>query len=213
MKPHRRQSGVTLVEVAVATSLVAVVLVASLETLGGAMRTMRETSVQVDAHSLLERMMAETLSVPFEDPDGNATGLGIEADEPGSPTDRLAFDDLDDFTGFARSPPEDRNGTVLPGYDGWSQEWRVRYVGGEADISGVVANISSDEGLRRVWVEVVSPAGETTRLYAFRSRYGAADAVAPFDAERVTTIEATIVVADSATVIRSATPTNLAETP
>lgn len=50
-------------------------------------------------------MMAEALRLPFEDPDGNTSGLGIESDEPTQPTDRLALDDLDDFENLTRSPP------------------------------------------------------------------------------------------------------------
>ncbi|MEO0531911.1 MAG: hypothetical protein AAF266_15255, partial [Planctomycetota bacterium] len=199
--------------VVVATSLVAVVLVASLETLGGSMRTMRETTSQVDAHALAERMMAEVLRLPFEDPDGNTDGLGRELDEPPTPVDRLSFDDLDDYADLTVSPPEERDGTAVPGYDGWSQTWRVRYAADEADGTGTIPVAASDEGIRRVYVEVVSPSGQSTELYALRSKYGPADAVAPFDAERVTAVQATIVVDGAAAVTRSAVPTNLAEAP
>lgn len=213
MNVYQRQRGVTLVEVAVATTLVAVVLVASLETLGGAMRTMRETTSQTNAKSLLQQMMAEVLSVSLEDPDGNTSGLGPEADEPSSPTDRLAFDDLDDFDGFTRSPPEDREGVALPGYTGWTQAWTVRYANDEPDGSDALTEAVSDQGLRWVSVEVTDPTGTVTRLDALRSRYGPPEVPVSFDAERITAVQATLIVGGSAEVTRSVSITNQAESP
>lgn len=213
MCKRNQQRGVTLVEVAVSTVMVGVVLVASLETLGSAMRTTRATTVGVDAYTLLESMLAETQSVPFEDPDGNTSGLGIESGEPATPSDRLAFDDLDDFEWFEITPPVDRAGVAVPGYDGWTQRFRVLYANDEVTTGIEVPNIGFDKGLRRVVCIAWDPDGVQYRLNAFRSRHGPSEEPAPFDATRVTAAGVQITVGSADPLYKAVGLSNLAEDP
>ncbi|TWT47569.1 type IV pilus modification PilV family protein [Botrimarina hoheduenensis] len=175
-----RHQGVTLVEVAVSTTLVGVVLVAALETVGSAVRAARGSSEAVDGYTLAEDLLAEILAQPYEDPEGDTTGIGVEASEPVAALNRLALDDADDYHLWNATPPVLRDGTPIPGYDGWTREARVYYA--DADpATGTPANRATDEGLKRIRVEVVSPTGTVTRLHAFRSRHGALEGLTPFD--------------------------------
>ena len=207
-----KKTGVTLIEVAVSTALVGLVLVAALETLGGAMRTMRQTSTELKAHTLAETLLAEVIALPYSDPDGAASSLGLESDETLSVGERSLFDDVDDFEGWMKSPPEDRAGVAIPDGDGWTREVEVTYLAATPS-SGQLVTASSDEGLKRVRVSVTDPQGVVTEIHAIRSPYGPNEAPAPFDVTRVTSFEATLSVGSGDTVRKGAALTNLAEEP
>ena len=81
---NRNRSGFTLIEVAVSTVLVGVVLVASLETIGSALRTARSSEDTVNGQMLAENLLVEAMVMPFKDT-GESPLFGIEADETSSP--------------------------------------------------------------------------------------------------------------------------------
>lgn len=211
-RSHYRKPGVTLIEVAVSTVLVGLVLVAALETLGGAMRTMRRASTELQAHTLAETLLMEVVALPYSDPDGNSTGIGLESDEGSAAGDRTAFDDLDDFQGWSESPPEQRLGSSIAGCTGWTRTVEVAYLKA-TPASGLLATSVNDQGLKKVTVLVIDPDGTKTSLYAIRSPYGPNEAPAPFDATRVTTVEATLAVGGGASVRKGVAIPNLAEEP
>ena len=135
--------------------------------------------------------MAEILAKPYEDPDGNSAGIDIESDEPDPPSDRLAFDDVDDYHGLMNLPPELPDGAPIAGATGWKRQVRVRYV--EAIMVGTaISNVSNDQGVKRICVEAISPSGQTTEIYAIRSRHGVAAGTIPFDATRATAVGVSI---------------------
>ncbi|CAN0370251.1 unnamed protein product, partial [Ectocarpus sp. 4 AP-2014] len=144
------------------------------------------TTETIDAYNVLEMMLNEARSVPFEDPDGNTSGLGIEADEPASPSDRLAFDDADDYAGYTSTPPTYPDGTSITGYDGWTQTFTVTYLEADPSDQDLRTTTLVDEGLRLIACELTSPEGESYQLGCVRSAYGPAEEPAPFDASRVT---------------------------
>ncbi len=206
------QLGVTLVEVAVSTALVGLVLVAALETLGGAMRTLRQTGDSMNANTLAATLMAEVIALPYSDADGSTTDLGLEADEAAISNDRSLYDDVDDFHGWSRTPPESRDGTELAGYSGWKRCVEISYLGA-TPVAGELEATTEDQGQKRVRVVVIDPQGVMTDLYAIRCPQGPNEAPAPFDATRVTAIEAQIGVGGGETVRGSVALNNLAESP
>ena len=212
MRRETQRHGVTLIEVSISTALVGLVLVAALETLGGAMRTMRQTASELQAHSLAETLLAEVIALPYTDPTVDSGTLGLESDESAYGGDRRLYDDLDDFAGWKVSPPKDRDGAALAGYDGWTRQVEVEYVTFSSFTSGFITS-NRDLGLKRVRVTVADPAGRTTEVDAIRSPYGPNEAPAPFDATRCTTLDATITLGSGATVQKAVTTTNLVEEP
>lgn len=213
MSRTQPQRGVTLIEVAVSTVLVGVVLVASLETLGGSMRTTRATTETIDAFNLLEQMAAEVRVAPFEDPDGNTSGLGIESGEPASPANRLAFDDVDDYEGFSTSPPASPDGTPVTGYDGWTQSFAVWFITASSASTNLRPTIANDEGLRQVRCQLTSPDGTEHRLWVLRSAYGPSEEPAPFDTTRVTGVEVEVEVGTANPIRKAVAVDNLPEAP
>lgn len=212
MRRTRQQLGVTLIEVSVSTALVGLVLVAALETLGGAMRTMRQTSSELKAHALAESLLAEVIALPYTDPTVDSETLGLESDESVFGSNRSLYDDLDDFVGWTNSPPQDRDGDALEDYDDWTRQVEVTYVTASSFTSGFITT-NRDQGLKRVRVTVTDPAGAITEVDAIRSPYGPNEAPAPFDTNRFTALDATITLSSGAKAQKAAATTNLLEVP
>jgi prepilin-type N-terminal cleavage/methylation domain-containing protein len=154
------RSGNTLIEVVVATVLVGVVLVAALETLGGAARTHRKSATTAEAWTLAERYAAEIMAKPYEDPQGGVV-FGTESND-GAVSTRDHLDDVDDYHNWYESPPQTSAGVDLPAYDGWSVEVIVTRC--EASPSdAMISEVFTDEGLKRVQVRVSDAAGNLRR--------------------------------------------------
>jgi type II secretory pathway pseudopilin PulG len=168
-----RRAGATLVEVTVSTALVATVLVAALETLGAASRSHTMATNETDAVNLAECMLAEVMARDYADPEGG-TGFGLDTGETRT-LGRTLLDDVDDYDVLDEAPPVDRSGVPIPGYTGWTRKTRVRYVNRFRDASGDLVLRSDDQGLKRIGVEVIDPAGVSRTFVTLRSASGPGD--------------------------------------
>jgi MSHA pilin protein MshD len=166
---HARRAN-TLVEVTVSTALVAVVVVASLETLGGAARSHQMAMTETDAVNLAEDMIAEVTARDYADPQGGI-GSGLEGGEANGVM-RDAYDDVDDYQSIDESPPVSRSGMAITGYAGWTRKTRVRLLNRIRESDGTIATRSDDQGLKRISVEVIDPAGMSRSFVALRSAHG-----------------------------------------
>jgi prepilin-type N-terminal cleavage/methylation domain-containing protein len=211
MTPCRTyRQGNTLIEVVVATVLVGVVLVAALETLGGAARTHRKSATTAEAWTLAERYAAEIMAKPYEDPQGGVV-FGTESND-GAVSTRDQLDDVDDYHNWYESPPQTSAGVDLPAYDGWSVEvivTRCEASPGDATISEVF----TDEGLKRVQVRVSDAAGWVTEFEMLRSRHGFGGHQTPLGLPQVGGVTASVSVAGGAEQLFGDQPLNEAPTP
>jgi len=149
--------------------IVAVVLVAALQTLGAAARARSVQAAQCQAPALARLLMAEIRQSRYADdtvPDGPP---GPEAGEA-TDKDRTLFDDVDDYNGLLETSPRARDGSPLAGVGSWQRQVAVEWV--RRDNPSAV--VSSDSGLKRVTVTVSGP-GPTVVLVALRSKYGSYD--------------------------------------
>ncbi|WP_164102071.1 PulJ/GspJ family protein [Candidatus Laterigemmans baculatus] len=162
-------------EVIVSMLLVGILLVASVNTVGGVYRGWQASQRIHDRNSLAQQLMAEILQQPYSDPDTTPL-LGGDGDEGsllgligggGSTTVRANYDDINDYHGWS-SAPELKDGTPLVGYENWIREVSVVYVRRSAPDQ----TVSSSEGLKRITVTVTDPEGRTTLLTALRSAWG-----------------------------------------
>jgi type II secretory pathway pseudopilin PulG len=115
----------SLIEVVASTMIVGMMCVAALNSLGAATRSSESTGNRAVAMGLADELMSEILQSAYEDPNQTPV-LGRESGEPASP--RSAFDDLDDFDGWSQSPPQYRDGTVMPNRTDWRHNVEVRRV-------------------------------------------------------------------------------------
>ena len=142
-----------------------VVVVASLTTVGAVSRTRRAAAARSVGPMLAERLLAEVVSMPYEDPESPAGSPGIESGEASQP--RSQFDDLDDYDDWDRASPESRSGDAISGYGGWRREvdvWFAERLGGNVYVL--------ETGLKRIRVRVTSPDGIVTERFAWRWRRG-----------------------------------------
>ncbi len=147
-------AGWSLVEVVVASLIAGMMLAGAMLTLSAALRSALSAGRTAQAVALAKDLMEEILQANYRDPDGNPI-WGIE--EP-SADNRSAFDDVDDYAGWAESPPQARDGTPLEGLSGWQREVGVANVDPN-DLATTLAT-GDDRGVRRIQV-VVKYQGQT----------------------------------------------------
>src|SRR3954453_9026359 len=117
--------GLTLIEVVASTMIVGLMAVAALDALGAATKSANSIGNRAVAAGLADELMSEIVMQSYSDPDGSPI-FGHELGE--STTVRSAFDDVDDYDGWNVSPPQYRDGTVIPDRSNWRQRVSVAYV-------------------------------------------------------------------------------------
>ncbi len=156
---HRR--GFTLIEAVLSALIVAVAMVPALRMLGS-------TAVDRRAHADLARGMALAQSLMGEIVQCKySTGSVVTAS-------RTTWTELSDYSGFSESPPTSRDGTVIPGYTGWTRSASVSFV----TLLAPDTTSAIDTGLRKIIVTVTSPDGKVYTLSALRSSGGICDRTA-----------------------------------
>lgn len=165
--PRDRRSGLSLTEVAVSSLLVSLLMVGSLASVGAAARSWGATAEATERHALARQLLDEAAALPYEDPN-QTPGFGLESGESG--VNRLNFDDVDDFRDFTDTPPKDRAGNILAGYNAWQRACDVVKLD-DGSLNDVGDN-ATDKGLRRMTVTVTAPSGRSTTLTTIRSVSG-----------------------------------------
>src|SRR6185503_8641398 len=106
--------GFTLIEAVIATVIVAVMLAAALQTVAVSARTQGKSSDASRGAALAAGLMAQLYV------DSGALPLfGHEVGEV--TTNRSACNDVDDYNGWTESPPQNRDGTTISNYSGWTR--------------------------------------------------------------------------------------------
>jgi hypothetical protein len=113
------------VEATISTVIVAVMLVAALNTVGASRTTQHRAALVSRGQLLAEALLAEILEQHYQEPDGTPA-FGRETGE--SATLRTAYDDVDDYDGWSAAPPTAKDGTVLTNSTGWKQTVVVKPV-------------------------------------------------------------------------------------
>jgi prepilin-type N-terminal cleavage/methylation domain-containing protein len=139
--------GMTLIEVVASTMIVGMLAVATLNGLGAATRSADSVGNRAIAAGLADELMSEISQQPYSDPNGSAV-FGREGGESASP--RSAFDDVDDYDAWTASPPQYRDGTVIPDRTNWRQRVVVtRVVPATPTITS-----ATDQGMKRIRVTI-----------------------------------------------------------
>lgn len=198
--------GLTLMEVTVSTLIVGFLMVAALQSVGNTSRTWTTTNSLVDGQALAQDLMREILSQRYSDPSYSTPSTwGVEAGE----TNRVTFDDIDDYHGWSESPPKNASGTALTGYDGWSRSVVVSKIN-TLDYS-TRSSGSTDTGLRSVTVTATSPAGKATTVAVYRTNDAGTLQPLSANATAVTWVGCTLKIGANTPSTMSASLTNHAE--
>ncbi len=187
---HSRKNnrkGLSLVEVVVSSLLVGTVVVGSLSMLGASVRTQTSANNLIVGPLLADMLLAEIMSMPYEDPEEAGGSLGTDTGE--SESNRIDFDDVDDYNGWSPSQVEDRLGNTLSEYAGWTRSISVSRA--ERANGGWWF---AETGLKRINVTVTAPDGTTTKRHGWRFRTGSLQQPPTVDKTVVTNIVATLTV-------------------
>jgi hypothetical protein len=150
-------------EVAASTVIVGAMAVASLNALGAATRSSVDAGKRGVATTLAAELMSEILDAEYVEPDSGEV-FGPEANEAAE-DNRSLFDDVDDYHNWQASPPQDREGAVIPNRTGWRRQVIVEHVELE-DLENVLST-TNDQGVKRITVEVYYNGALRHRLRAF----------------------------------------------
>ena len=165
-KPVARRRGTSLIEVAVSTLIVGLLLVAATRTVGAVFRTQAATANLYDGTALCKELLTEIMQSYYEDPEDPGGPIALEIGEVVGT--RQDWDDVDDYDNLVETPPVDRQGNPIAGYNGWTRAVSVDYVNANDPENPV----GTDEGLKRIIVTATAPDGTQTTLQALRSHQG-----------------------------------------
>lgn len=111
----KQRNGYTMIEVAMSTFVMAVLLIAAMNVAGSSIKSQHDNSTNSRSNLIAKSLMSEIVNRPFEDLN-QTPGFGLESGE--SSSNRSAFDDVDDYNGWSKAPPEDASGTALANASG-----------------------------------------------------------------------------------------------
>ena len=128
---HKEQTGFTYIEILIAVVILGVVLIPMLNQFYIGFRGNKTAEILTQGANLGEDMMEEIKSKRFDesefpDPVTASANLGLDPGEAHS--DRLHYNDVDDYTGLNNKPPKDINGNVLNDFSDFSRSVTVDYV-------------------------------------------------------------------------------------
>jgi prepilin-type N-terminal cleavage/methylation domain-containing protein len=159
-----RRSAFTLVEVLMTILVISVGLVASMRAMPVLIEVSRATHEQLLAQQLAGEMLAEISMLPYEDPN-TTPGFGPESGE--ATTTRADFDDIDDYHGWTESPPQRKDGSLVPDADGFTRSVTVQNVL-TSDFTTAVSNGGSDA--KRIIIRVTLPGMSDVTVTTVRLR-------------------------------------------
>ncbi len=161
---HARR-GLTLAEAVVSMLIVSVMLVAALNTVGASRTTQKKTADRSRGFLLAENLMSEILQQAYEAPDLAPGSFGLEGAETGDGS-RSLWDDVDDYDGWSASPPEQKDGTVIDGFEGWGRSVAVAWAN-PGDFAAAAP--ATDSGVKQIRVTVTDGDAVVVSLVAVRT--------------------------------------------
>ncbi len=151
-KPTRaKRNGIALWETVMSTFLVGMVLVTATATSGASLRMQTKAAERAKAGYLAYALIGEMLELSYMQPGQTSSPIGLDTGE--SSTSRANYNDVDDYNGWTDSPPQNKDGTVLPDLTGWSRQVVVEWVS-PSTLTQASPGSSSETGMKRLTVTV-----------------------------------------------------------
>jgi len=162
---HQTRRGLTLAEAVISMIIISVMLVAALNTVGAARTTEKKIGDRPRGLLLAEDLMSEILRQAYEDPGLAPGSFGLGGDEVGDGSRNL-WDDVDDYHGWSASPPQQKDGTVIPGFTGWERSVTVARAN-PGDFGAAAP--ATDTGVKQIRLTVTYDDAVVVSLVAIRT--------------------------------------------
>jgi hypothetical protein len=147
LKGRGARRGFSMVEAVFCVVLVSGLVVVSLNTLGASKVAQQSLGDRTRGSLLASALMSEILNQNYQDP--NETPIaGLELSE--NSLLRTTYDDVDDYINWTASPPQNRDGTTIPGLTGWQESVKIEAV----DPANLNSKKFPDTGVKRVTVTI-----------------------------------------------------------
>ncbi len=153
-----------MVELVISLAIISALLVASLNTVAAARTGEYKIAQRGRALLLAQGLMAEILRQAYADPAYGPGSFGIGADEVTG--NRSLFDDVDDYHGWTASPPQYKNGSVIPATADYEERVTVAWV----NPSNLEQTSGSETGIKRIEVTIRYQGQPVLTLVAFRTQ-------------------------------------------
>lgn len=158
---HKRR-GLGMVEIVFSVVLVGTVMVAAMNAAGAAAAARSLADDRARGQLLAESLMTEILAQKYID-ESQPTTMGPESGES-QPSNRVAFDDVDDYRNYTDYPPKAEDGTPIAGFANWTRVVAVAFV----EPSSPSSLAASDSGLKRITITVKHNGAAVATLVAFK---------------------------------------------
>mgnify|MGYP001317634208 CR=1 FL=1 len=138
----------TLVEAVLATLIVGVMLTAVVNTVAAARSGESLLAARARGLVLARNLMAEVLQQAYADPTNGLGSWGIDAGELTG--NRSLFDDVDDYNAWLASPPQNKDGTLVPQSTGYEESMSVNWV----TPGNLLQTSASETGIKKIVVTI-----------------------------------------------------------
>lgn len=161
--------GFTLVECIMSILVLGGLLLAGMRAVEVGARMRASASQDARSVALAEGLLTEVMSNYVGEPStgligGLVTGLlGIDAGE--NSAQKQTFDDVDDYSNWSESPPQNADGTIISGYTGWSRTVLIENV----TVADPTVTSVPRTGLVRITVTVKALNGKSVKISALRA--------------------------------------------
>ncbi len=153
------------IEAVISVVILSSAVISGLGVFGSYIKGINTTEEITRAQSLASELLAEIVSKPFEDTVASEGSFGLEAGE----TERIDFDDVDDYDTWIERPPQNLNGVIMDGSVGYTRSVRITNMD-VATMSIVTTNGSSS--VKKIEVSVYKNSKIRASLIAIRTRNG-----------------------------------------
>lgn len=154
----------SMIEVALSTVIIGVVLLSAMNMVGAAGTSMSSMANRATGTLLAEQLMAEILEQAYEDPSLGPGSFGVEAGEAVA-GDRSLYDDVDDYYEWSASPPQNKDGSLITDRSNWRRSVAVDYV----NPTDLTQTLESNSGVKRVTVMVSFNSVLVSKMVALRA--------------------------------------------
>ena len=161
---HRHRPSLTLVEMVISTLIVSIMLVAALNAVGAARLNECRLAENQRALLLAQALMAEILCQPYSAADEAGDVIG-SADAAAAVTNRTGFNSVGYYNGWRASPPQNRDGSIIPNCDDYTQTVRVVWV----DPGTLTSESNTATGVKCIQVSIERSQRQLVRLTAYRT--------------------------------------------
>ena len=139
------RSAFSMAEVVASVLVVSLMMAAAMQTVAASRVAQYRLADRSRGQMLADDLMTEILQKVYKDP-GAAPVFGPETGE----LLRTQFNDVDDYSNWNESPPQNPDGTPMAGFTGWSRSVAVTWVGA----ADPTVTSSSETGAKRITVTV-----------------------------------------------------------